>query len=179
MGYTTTFEGHITIGEPLLAKTRERLNFLGEDSRDKPELTRHGAPSGYCQWELRPDPDNSELECLKWDGGEKFYDSFEWMQFIVEKVLTDYTCNGVIEAQGEELSDRWLLVVENSKVSQHQGLKAIHTYLSSQGKITNLPSPRAYQVINFIEDRYGESEEVGGHYDEAGNFYVRIPADTF
>ena len=174
MGYTTTFEGHISIGEPLLAKTLERLDFLGEDSRDNVYLKQMGAPQGYCQWVLRPDPNDYELQCLKWDGEEKFYDSLEWMQFIVETVLTDYTCNGVIEAQGEELSDRWLLVVENSKVSQYQGLKAIAEYLNRAGSPAPNTGVTVGEIISFLSDEFDPTDIAPGFFDDDSNFQLTL-----
>ena len=84
-----------------------------------------GQPGLWCQWV--PTDDGSAIE---WDGGEKFYNAPEWMKYIIEhfigpspkaKValpfLQGHTCNGEIEAQGEESDDKWLLIVKDNIVS--------------------------------------------------------------
>ena len=90
-------------------------------------------PGLWCQWV--PVDDGHAIE---WDGGEKFYESAAWMKYIVEKLLApsarryidahlsddirlaaftcDHVVNGRIEAQGEDSSDQWVLIVENNIV---------------------------------------------------------------
>lgn len=85
-------------------------------------------PSLWCQW--RPTDDGCAIE---WDGVEKFYESPTWMKYLIEHFigsdpkaksklpfLTGHTCNGRIEAQGEDRNDRWALIVENNTVSVAQ-----------------------------------------------------------
>ena len=147
MGYTTEFSGSISIEPPLnedeiaylekFARTR-RMNrkkgpyfvdgsgFAGQghdpdiiDCNQPPP----GQPGLWCQWV--PDGDG-----IEWDGGEKFYDSAEWMKYIIDHFLrpgahaaselpflqANHTCNGVIKAQGEDIDDRWKLIVEDNEV---------------------------------------------------------------
>lgn len=173
MGYTTEFQGYIAINEPLLPKTLDKLAFLGEDSSEFPELTK-GAPDGYCQWMLVHDYDG-HANVLKWDGGEKFYDSFEWMQFIVRVVLADYTCDGVIEAQGEEMSDRWLLVVENSKITRYQGIKAVTEFLSNSTRNRGQLSSHQItvgEVVSFLSDNFDPRDTAPGFFNDDGDFEV-------
>ncbi len=92
-------------------------------------------PSLWLQWV--PSEDG---KYISWNEAEKFYSSAEWMKYIInnlfsseaidyvmehanasqDKRLLNFTFNhvfnGEIEAQGEDSSDRWLLVVENNKV---------------------------------------------------------------
>lgn len=88
-----------------------------------------GQPGLWCKWV--PAADAAGLE---WDGREKFYDAPEWMTYLIEHFLKhnakaryssnpqfagfsfDHTCNGIIEAQGEDPDDRWRLVVDNNSV---------------------------------------------------------------
>lgn len=86
-----------------------------------------GQPGLWCKW--RPTEDGTAIE---WDGGEKFYDAAEWMKYIIEHFLqrgahalanremnflqANHVVNGTIEAQGEESSDRWDLVVQDNRV---------------------------------------------------------------
>lgn len=106
MGYTTYFDGGVTIDPPLNAaevaylkkfnETRrmdrsggpyfvDGTGFAGQghdaDIRDfnRPPA---GQPSLWCGWE--PTEDGKFIE---WDGGEKFYYSDEWMKYLVTHFL--------------------------------------------------------------------------------------------
>lgn len=70
-------------------------------------------PGLWCQWV--PTADGTGIE---WDGGEKFYDSPQWLKYIITNVLKPkgYVLNGIVEAQGEDFGDRWNLEVENNIV---------------------------------------------------------------
>ncbi len=101
------------------------------------------APSSACQW--IPSDDGTELE---YDQQEKFYDSTIWMAYLIDTFLKpgataqhdlahripswaypeeleqftfDHVCNGEIDAQGEDSSDRWRLVVRDNLVSTQHG----------------------------------------------------------
>jgi hypothetical protein len=84
---------------------------------------------------------------IEWDGGEKFYDSPEWMTYLIDHFLKsgaeaqkqilraerlnarvpeldqfagftfDHVLNGIINAQGEDPDDKWRLVVKDNEVS--------------------------------------------------------------
>jgi hypothetical protein len=67
---------------------------------------------------------------IEWNGVEKFYSSAEWMAYLIEHFLgpipkakaelpfqQTHTLNGDILAQGEEISDRWKLIVKDGHVS--------------------------------------------------------------
>lgn len=148
MGYTTDFDGAIKIDPPLnqaeidfLVKFNEtrRMDrtegpyfvdgpgFMGQDNTSG--VINHNRPPAcqpglWCQW--RPTDDGQFIE---WDGGEKFYDSLEWMRYIIDHFLKpgalapldflqkNHTLNGEILAQGEDIRDRWTLVVTDNKVS--------------------------------------------------------------
>jgi hypothetical protein len=149
MGYHTEFSGHVDVVPPLSAEeiaylqvfagTRRMArksgpyyavddgNFGQSNREDVIDYNRPpaGQPGLWCQWV--PSEDGTRIE---WDGGEKFYDSAEWMEYLIEHFLKDgcaaigkvpgiiggHTLNGRILAQGEEVRDRWELVVENNKV---------------------------------------------------------------
>lgn len=93
-----------------------------------------GQPGLWCQWEV--DLDGG---WIRWNGAEKFYNAAEWMKYLIEHFLQegavastwvgapeygdtfegftfDHILNGTIEAQGEDPSDRWRLVVKNNRV---------------------------------------------------------------
>ena len=84
-----------------------------------------GQPGLWCQWVIGDEGD------IEWDGGEKFYCAAEWMEYIIDHFLkpnciaknalpflqANHTCNGTIEAQGEDMDDRWKLIVTDNVVS--------------------------------------------------------------
>ena len=149
MGYTTDFEGSVTISPPLNA---EEIRFLTKFAGTRrmgrqqgpyyvdapgdfgqghdPKIINYnepprGQPSLWCHWV--PSEDGTSIA---WDGGEKFYNSVDWMEYIINHFLrpgaiaarelpflqANHTVSGVISAQGEEPSDMWRLVVEDNVV---------------------------------------------------------------
>ena len=149
MGYTTEFVGGIEINPPLseteiefinkFARTRrmkceqgpyyvDRGGYAGQDHG--PDVIDYNKPPDdqpglWCHWESTPDGEE-----IGWNGGEKFYNSAEWMQYIIDHFLgnnpiaqselpflTGHILNGKIIAQGEDTEDRWILYVKDNKVS--------------------------------------------------------------
>lgn len=55
---------------------------------------------------------------LKWDEGEKFYNSVEWIVYLIEKILEPkgYIVNGRVEAQGEDPDDKYCITVTDNVV---------------------------------------------------------------
>ncbi len=55
---------------------------------------------------------------IEHDGGEKFYDYAEWLQYICDHFLKrwDLTLNGKVRFQGEEPDDRGAVIVQDNKV---------------------------------------------------------------
>lgn len=106
--------------------------FAGQD--DEPDIRDFnrppsGQPSLWCQW--TPTEDG---EAIVWDDGEKFYNAEKWMKYLVDHFigskplakstlpfLQGHTCNGIIDAQGEDADDRWRIVVEENKVFVQYG----------------------------------------------------------
>lgn len=151
MGYSTTFQGQINISPALsvdeidylvkFADTR-RMNrangpyfvdgtgYKGQDNNsdiidfNQPPA---GQPGLWCQW-----VPNKNGDALEWDGGEKFYDSVEWMQYLIDHflkpgaiapldfLLKNHVLNGEILAQGEDIDDRWKLIVQDNVVTTKQ-----------------------------------------------------------
>lgn len=72
-------------------------------------------PGLWLQWNITED--GNEIE---WDQGEKFYDSEEWMRYIINNFLkpNGHICNGEIIAQGEDITDRWKLMVKDNIVTR-------------------------------------------------------------
>lgn len=158
MGYTTYFDGQVDIVPPLneseinyltaFASTRrmnrtkgpyyiQNDNNFGQDREtdiinyNEPPV---GQPGLWCQW-----VPTDEGDAIMWDDGEKFYNSPEWMQYIIDHFLKpgaiastvndpqfaeftfNHVVNGEIFAEGEESSDVWKLVVTDNVVSVKHG----------------------------------------------------------
>jgi hypothetical protein len=70
-------------------------------------------PGLWCQWHITEDG-----KYIEWDGSEKFYESADWMKYIINNFIGDnHKCNGVIHAFGEDRSDVWNLIVANNNVT--------------------------------------------------------------
>lgn len=162
MGYTTEFEGKITVDPPLNEAERDYLERFSGSRRMKrrkgpyyanpgndygqareADVTDYnspplGQPGLWCQWVSTEDGSG-----IVWDGGEKFYDSSEWMKYLIdhflkpgalasvpsamaqERAFKDFTfnhvLNGEITATGEDSNDHWRLVVRDNVVSVERG----------------------------------------------------------
>lgn len=172
LGYSTHFNGEITIQPPLndaeagflkdFAGTRRMDRENGPyfvagtgvyGQNDDPDVRNsnaapEGQPGLWCQWTPNVGSefftDAEEGAALVWDGGEKFYESENWMVYLINHFLKpgaeaskdleasvaqdprfalftfDHTLNGEIEAQGEDPDDRWKLIVEDNIVKTSQ-----------------------------------------------------------
>jgi hypothetical protein len=149
MGYTTDFEGGFNITPNLSQKDNEFLTkfhntrrmarsvgpeygkegefyvdgtgWAGQD-HDK-NVINYNRPPGtqpglWCQW--IPTDDGCELV---WDGGEKFYNYVEWLDYLIDKILAPrgYTLNGECQWFGEERDDVGVIIVKNNKVTTKVG----------------------------------------------------------
>lgn len=149
MGYTTDFEGGFNITPVLSQKDNEFLTkfsetrrmarnvgpeygiegefyvdgtgWAGQDS-DKNVINYNKPPSTqpglWCQWV--PTDDGSELV---WDGGEKFYNYVEWLDYLIDKILAPrgYTINGECQWFGENRDDVGVIIVKNNIVTTKVG----------------------------------------------------------
>ncbi len=127
MGYQTTFHGSVSVEPPL---NEAEISYLKDFSYTDHRFESN-VPGYWCQWV--PTTDGT---AIKWDDGEKFYDSVEWMEYIIENFLMpdgyaqgepalegftfNHVVNGIINAEGEESGDIWRLVVRNNKVTRQE-----------------------------------------------------------
>ena len=152
MGYTTDFYGQIDVKPKLNKAEIEYLTKFSETRRmkrkkgpyyidgkgdfgqdEEPDIIDYNssgeAPGLWCQW--IPTEDGRNIE---WNGGEKFYNSPEWMTWLIDHFFkpgakgkkklpffNDHVLNGRIEAQGEEHGDNWVLSVTDNVVTVHSG----------------------------------------------------------
>lgn len=149
MGYTTEFYGKVEIVPPL---NELEIEFLNKFSSTRRMLRENGPyyvdgsgyagqgrdadvfdynnppkcqPGLWCQW-----VPTANGKFIEWDGNEKFYNSVEWMEYLIEHFLkpnciaqkdlpflqANHIVNGKIRAQGEDRDDSWCLIVEDNAV---------------------------------------------------------------
>ena len=74
-------------------------------------------PGLWCQWEVSNKASNKQ-QVLAWDGGEKFYNYTEWLKYLINHFFSKWgvMLNGSIEWEGEESSDKGIIVVEDNQV---------------------------------------------------------------
>jgi len=108
MGYTTEFDGSIELAPPLSLTQFKQLESFAAAQHEG------GFPGYYCQW-----VPNSDGTALVWDGGEKFYNASEWMQYLIDHFIEPWgiKADGVINAEGEDHGDTWRLHVDDNEVS--------------------------------------------------------------
>jgi len=97
------------------------IGYMGQDNDNS--VMDHNHPPGtqpglWCQW-----IPNEAKNGIEWDGGEKFYDAKEWLEYIIENFLKRWgiVMNGSVEWQGEDRDDMGLLMVEDNVVSEKVG----------------------------------------------------------
>lgn len=145
MGYQTDFRGEFKLNKSLTVKdymflkrfseTRrmkrnlpeeygvdgefyvEGKGYAGQDRDDKTIVDFNTPPSTqpglWCQW-----IPNEEGDAIVWDGGEKFYNYVEWIQYLIEKILSPrgYVLNGEVFWQGEDSDDEGKIVIKDNIV---------------------------------------------------------------
>ena len=106
MGYTTEFDGRVSVSPPLnrheivyllkFAATRRMDRTRGpyfvdgsgpfgqgrDDDIQNFNQPPTGQPGLWCQWE--PTEDGTAIQ---WNGEEKFYDSADWMTYVIDTFL--------------------------------------------------------------------------------------------
>lgn len=149
MGYTTDFTGNFKLNKKLDLETHEFLTKLAETRRMKrklgPEFGIEGEffvdgkglagqdrddsiveynyppstqPGLWCQWV--PTEDGLTIEH---DGGEKFYNYVEWIEYIIDKILKPrgYSLTGQVTWVGEDRSDLGRILIVDNVVKTDQG----------------------------------------------------------
>lgn len=134
MGYSTEFKGTLKFdGELVTSQLRYLKSILGEDVREHKEwwglLEGRAEDLTYIDLELTP-----EWDGLRWSGAEKTYDLTEKTNLVIELMQQkwpNFVLTGQLEAQGEELDDRWIIAMVDGR--------AVHQDVAIVGKIVRCP----------------------------------------
>jgi hypothetical protein len=109
MGYTTQFKGELKFTRELTGSELAKLkSMLGQDCRNHPEWD---AGNGLYYIDLALLDDFSGL---KWDGSEKTYNMDCLVNVVIKemrKTVPDFSLTGKLVAQGEDIDDRWELLI--------------------------------------------------------------------
>ena len=99
VGYSTKFTGKFDLSRQLTLDEFNELTALADTPRVAMPA---GAPNPYLQW--RPTHDGRGLE---WDGGEKFYDYAEWLEWLSREWFRPRGIEvlGEVRYQGESTGD--------------------------------------------------------------------------
>lgn len=144
MGYTTDFAGEFKLNRQLDTETANYLRKFAETRRMKRKLPLeygvegefyvdgtgyagqghednvidHNSPPStqpglWCQW-----IPNEDGTAIVWDGGEKFYDYVEWIEYIIKNFLAPkgYVLNGDVQWQGEDAGDVGVISIKDNVV---------------------------------------------------------------
>lgn len=80
-----------------------------------------GQPGLWCQW--TPTEDGT---ALGWDGGEKFYNYLEWLEYLLGHFLVPwgYVLNGRVQWQGESATDIGRITLTQNEVRLERGRRS-------------------------------------------------------
>lgn len=115
-----------------------KSNFCGQDNdasivdfNEPPETQ----PGLWCGWRY-----SKTNNCIKWDGGEKFYHYVSWLKYLIDNILgSEYQLNGEVTFQGEDEDDKGTIIVENNViVVKVNDRKCTKKYLTSDHQYRNL-----------------------------------------
>lgn len=114
MGYTTNFEGKLKLNKALSLSDYRWLANFADERHEGERATEQKMPGIWCQWV--PSEDG---EYIQWDGGEKFYEYIEWLQWLVVNFFQPkgYVLNGKIDWEGEDSEDIGTIIVKDNMVS--------------------------------------------------------------
>lgn len=130
MGYSTNYNGGLTIRTSDSMDIIEKAlgDFLGEDVRDHPEWKPLLSKNYDYIW---IGLEYYKVGELRWDGGEKFNDMDTAVNLLTTLMRAkgfDFTLEGSMLCQGEEIGDLWKLKMYNGiAIREDVTVDALHT----------------------------------------------------
>ena len=148
MGYTTRFTGTLKFTKELKASEIAHLGkILGADLRHlSPKVWKYPEEIASAQYSIDLSF-TQDYSGLKWDSSEKSYDMEEQVDAVIKYMqaqFPDFGLEGHMNAQGEDVDDRWVLTIENNK--------AIKVLTPPQGKKVQCPHCGEYFYLEAKRD---------------------------
>ncbi len=114
MGYTTKFDGIITTVPKMDWTMRAAIREYCANA-DVGKVGKNADLDGTCDWK-----GSDDFTGLVHNGMEKSYDQDQWLQALINDLLAPagFVCNGIVDAQGEDVSDRWRIIVRDNVVER-------------------------------------------------------------
>lgn len=114
MGYTTKFDGTITVVPRMDWTMRAAIREYCANA-DVGKVNKNLDLDGTCDWKASDD-----FTGLVHNGMEKSYDQDKWLQALINDLLAPagFICNGIVDAQGEDVADRWRIIVRDNVVER-------------------------------------------------------------
>jgi len=117
MGYSTDFKGMLKFKkEPTASELAYLKKFLSQDRRDIGFETDSDVYESEDEYWYHIDLElTDDFSGLQWNGAEKTYGLNHIVNFITKqmrKKYSDFELTGKLTAQGEDIEDRWELVME-------------------------------------------------------------------
>jgi hypothetical protein len=118
MGYSTEFKGELKFTRELTATQLAKLmSFFGKDCRDHPEWM-GGSDLTYVDLEFLGD-----FSGIRWNGAKKTYDMVAIVNMVtlnMQKEWPDFGLSGKMLAQGQEIDDRWELIINDKGFAERE-----------------------------------------------------------
>ena len=122
------------------------IGFMGQGYDDS--VVDHNRPSRtqpglWCQWVVSQDGMH-----LEWDGGEKFYDYIEWLQYLINNFFSPlgYVLSGSVEWQGEDYDDFGTITVTDNIINTECGIRISSMSSISDDALIEELEKRGYKV---------------------------------
>jgi hypothetical protein len=115
MSYSTEFNEYFTLTPNLSSEQIATILQIARSPNQKwqPRPALSGAPFSWCHW-----IPNHYGNHLAWDGGERFYDYVEWLEYLIEFYFKPWgvVVSGEIDWQGDDCDDRGIIFAKDNKV---------------------------------------------------------------
>lgn len=122
MGYNTDLKGEMKFSREITEDEQKYIAAMFQEDEFDDYITREKKPH-YIQFGF-----NHDFTGLVWDGSEKFYEIKEAMEFILDNVagkLPDMKITGGFVCQGEDISDRYTLIIDGENVRKMDAMDAL------------------------------------------------------
>tara|TARA_R100001463_G_scaffold15141_7_gene39623 strand:- start:12571 stop:13122 length:552 start_codon:yes stop_codon:yes gene_type:complete len=164
MGYTTNFTGLMALSRRLTQDELDEYNQVWLNDRHDTTGEYSGdyrgglekAPSIYNKWEIIDDVEHgiTDIHCLAWNGGQKFYQYVNWLKFIVSDFLQPkgIYLKGKIRFSGEDVEDAGVITAHLQTIRVRNGEEKEWI----EEKSTIIKVYRAFDVLDKTLEVYGD-----------------------